>query len=274
MSRELRRVPLDFDWPLKKVWDGFVNPHYRECPEAAKNNCIAGYTPAGKWLESIARLIALVGEEAALEPHAEQVRSRGRIYPHPYLVSWEQAPRTELTRAEIARLRKLEDPERHRAMLRRPSLLPFGPELVALVQGLAKGRELGPFAGGSFSYEIWLTLIQASGVDERWGICKTCDGDGVDPAIRETYEAWEPAPPPTGEGWQLWETTSEGSPVSKVYPTEKAFVQYLIGEGYSEKAAKRFCKSGWAPSGMIEIGEDGQTKQYRDIEAHDALGDE
>jgi len=28
MGREVRRVPLDFDWPLNKTWEGFLNPHY------------------------------------------------------------------------------------------------------------------------------------------------------------------------------------------------------------------------------------------------------
>lgn len=28
MGRELRRVPLDFIWPIKKTWEGFLNPHY------------------------------------------------------------------------------------------------------------------------------------------------------------------------------------------------------------------------------------------------------
>lgn len=26
MSRELKRVPMDFDWPVKEVWRGFVRP--------------------------------------------------------------------------------------------------------------------------------------------------------------------------------------------------------------------------------------------------------
>lgn len=26
MSRELKRVPLDFDWPIGKVWEGFITP--------------------------------------------------------------------------------------------------------------------------------------------------------------------------------------------------------------------------------------------------------
>lgn len=31
MGREIKRVALDFDWPLSKVWEGYVNPHYRKC---------------------------------------------------------------------------------------------------------------------------------------------------------------------------------------------------------------------------------------------------
>lgn len=27
MGREIKRVPVDFDWPLDKVWPGFLNPH-------------------------------------------------------------------------------------------------------------------------------------------------------------------------------------------------------------------------------------------------------
>ncbi|HWI12180.1 MAG TPA: hypothetical protein VNU48_12680, partial [Burkholderiaceae bacterium] len=28
MGRELKRVAIDFDWPVNKVWQGYVNPHY------------------------------------------------------------------------------------------------------------------------------------------------------------------------------------------------------------------------------------------------------
>jgi hypothetical protein len=35
MGREIKRVALDFDWPLDEIWHGYLNPHYaesRECP--------------------------------------------------------------------------------------------------------------------------------------------------------------------------------------------------------------------------------------------------
>lgn len=35
MGRELKRVALDFNWPLHRVWKGFINPHAGppDCPE-------------------------------------------------------------------------------------------------------------------------------------------------------------------------------------------------------------------------------------------------
>lgn len=47
MSRMLKRVPLSFDWPLNKVWRGFLNPYYtlrKECPDCAGS----GYSPRAK----------------------------------------------------------------------------------------------------------------------------------------------------------------------------------------------------------------------------------
>ena len=86
MGREIKRVPLDFNAPLGKEWAGNHNPHYKPCPEDNKT-CFGGYTGAGKWLDAICRLIALVGEEALAEPHAAELKARGRIFPHPYLES-------------------------------------------------------------------------------------------------------------------------------------------------------------------------------------------
>jgi hypothetical protein len=136
-----------------------------------------------------------------------------------------------------------------------PKLLSFGgEEMIALVTGLADGHKPEPMSG-MISYRIFRTLVKAAGLDaDTWGICKVCGGEGLDPAVKEAYEAWQCEGPPQGPGWQLWETVSEGSPVSPVFPDKEAFVQYLIGEGYSEKAARNFTESGWAPSGVIIQG--------------------
>jgi hypothetical protein len=52
--------------------------------------------------------------------------------------------------------------------------------------------------------------------------CTHCEGSGkVWPTskIKQQYDDWKPTDPPTGEGYQLWEDCSEGSPVSPVFAT-------------------------------------------------------
>jgi hypothetical protein len=81
--------------------------------------------------------------------------------------------------------------------------------------------------------------------------CETCYGD--------THRPKEE--PPGGEGWQVWETVSEGSPITPVFPTPEALVDHLCayGDGWSQKppsrqAAEAFVKSGWVPSMVMVDG--------------------
>lgn len=198
--RTVKRVPMDFAWPLHKVWDGYLCKLGGPCPEDGKT-CFNGSTAGGKWLERICRLIALVGDEAACAPNAEHYRARGRIYPHPYLEEWSQAPRTEMP----------------------ASLLPLTSDLVELAKGLGL-REPGGLR--SNYYYVYRKLVEAAGLPESWGTCPACEGHADDPAKRAEVEAWEETPPPSGEGWQLWETCSEGSPVSPVFATADALAEW------------------------------------------------
>lgn len=251
MSREIRRVPLDFDWPLHKPWDGFINTQGRPCPEEGKT-CFGGDTAAMTWLASIARLVALVGEEAVSEPHADALRARGRLYPHPYLVEWPQAPRTS-------------DGKLH----------PFGgEELVALVTGLG-GKRPHMLLGSGNQWQIMKALMKAAGLPEGWGRCPVCGGEGSDPASRAAADAWKSTPPPEGPGWQLWETVSEGSPISPVFPNEAAFGRYLLGQGYSPKAVEEFIRLGWCMSGVGTVTEGPDGPVFVSIRENiESLGDE
>ncbi len=47
---------------------------------------------------------------------------------------------------------------------------------------------------------------------------------------------------------QIYETVSEGTPTSPVFASLDEMVTWLIGEGYSEHAAKMFARDGWALS--------------------------
>lgn len=59
--------------------------------------------------------------------------------------------------------------------------------------------------------------------------CDVCHGDGClwqSPEIKAAYEAWEREEPPAGEGYQLWETVTEGSPQSPVFATLDALCEW------------------------------------------------
>lgn len=184
MGRTLKRVSLDFDWPVHTTWEGYLNPHYKKCQD-----CENGTTADAEWLEAIVSLILLAGEP--------KPRAPGALHPHPYLTH----------------------------LLNRPGRNPT-PRMSELSTGLA-GR--APSVFGHDAIDRWTAqkkIIAAAGLPEDWGICKTCKGDALDPAVKALHEAWEKFEPPTGEGFQLWETTSEGSPISPVFATLDALCEW------------------------------------------------
>lgn len=275
MGRELRRVPLDFSWPLNKIWQGFINPHFKRCPEQDKT-CWGGSTAAGRWVDSICRMLELIGEqsaEAASGQSLAQLRRGGRLFPHPYLEQWPMAPSAGIPESVMDSIR--EEHEEYRDRIRAferwraahpgdSQNVPLTAELLAFVEGLAGGKLRG--MGGGDSWAIQKRLREMAGVPESFGECPVCGGEGIDPVVKEAYEAWEKTDPPEGPGFQLWETISEGSPISPVFPTEEAFIRYLTGEGYSDRAARAFVKTGWAPSMVVAGGE-----VYSGIEAAGVL---
>jgi hypothetical protein len=51
--------------------------------------------------------------------------------------------------------------------------------------------------------------------------------------------------------FQIYETVSEGTPVSPVFADEPAMIAWLIAEGFSQDNAVAFVKTGWAPSARM-----------------------
>lgn len=204
MGREVRRVALDFDWPVEKRWPGFVNPYCRPCPEKDKT-CFNGLTAGGAWLEAIVRLLSVACEDAAYP-------DRNGIYPHPYL---QEMP------LGVSR------PGDHPGIWHRvaPS-----PDLADLWEGLS-GKPVNRFWSGQ--WEVQKAIRDAAGLGPRWGICPVCLGHDQDLQLMANYACWEPTPPPEGPGWQMWETTSEGSPISPVFETPEELARWLADTGAS-----------------------------------------
>jgi len=184
---------MDFDWPLGQVWGGYVMPN--QLREADCPDCNGGWTDAAGWVSAVAYVISGLADDADDE-------ARGKAM-HPWLT-----PLREIS---------------YNSAKGRP-----GPGFAEFADGLAKNVR----PNSIFGREVYATrraLIAAAGLPEDWGHCPTCKGH----ASLERYEgqraeaeAWEWTQPPTGEGWQMWETTSEGSPTSPVFATPEELAEW------------------------------------------------
>lgn len=66
----------------------------------------------------------------------------------------------------------------------------------------------------------------------------------------EEYDKWECDEPPTGEGYQLWETTSEGSPTSPVFESAEELA------GWCEENATIFASFKASRQEWLELFQD------------------
>jgi len=156
--------------------------------ECPSNDCDNGSTLAGAWLEAITHLLMMSGETG------DGDRERPL---HPWL----------------------------EAVALRPDRRP-GPQMAELTVGLA-GRQ--PVFIGHDAIDRWSAskkIIAAAGLPEGWGTCDVCEGSAQHPDDKEAAEAWEPTDPPTGEGYQMWGTTSEGNPMTPVFETLRELAEY------------------------------------------------
>ncbi len=178
LNRELKRASMDFDWPFQKVWKGYINPFYKNCP-ACNGDTI---TKAREVLESAVSSLIYSRVEGISE--------------------------------------------------------------LNLALADKKPEDLSPFGlGGSDKYHIVLKILKLAGLPEKWGWCPLCKGDGMDPAVKEEYENWKQYEPPKGDGYQCWETTSEGSPVSSVFKTYDELCEWLANN--PSGVTKNLTKEDW-----------------------------
>ena len=278
MSRETRRVPLDFDAPLNKIWDGYRTPENLSPPK-----CLAcdgsGYSTEARRLFDLWYGHApfrpedngstpLTPTTPAVRAFAERNVTRA---PHFYGVG-EQAITREATR--LATL--WNSMWSHHLNADDITALIDGDRLWDFTSTCVKGvgwRRIEPAPPHPTPEQVNTWAITSPGHDainasivvgarcEREGkprTCHTCGGRGdVGTAEqRAAYEAWEPTDPPTGDGWQLWETTSEGSPISPVFATGDELAAWMSqnpcgfgGARITLKTAMAWVHGpGWAPS--------------------------
>lgn len=198
MGREVKRVALDFEWPMKKTWKGYIDNPFAD-KTCTNPQCSQGQTALGWYIQSLCYALF---KAAADQHHGNDI--------HPW--TREIAPAAD----------KMAFPGgKH----------PEG--LDEFVAGLCDEKVEGFFPSGLLSgsargsnYDLMRNLFEKAGLKDIH-YCKVCDGTGMQPEFNEQFEAWEDTEPPAGEGWQMWETTSEGSPMSPVFETPEKLARWL-----------------------------------------------
>lgn len=271
MSRTLKRVALDFSWPLRKRWEGYLNPYDGQKCQTCRGSGYSkeakrfqdewyGYssfdpvaygatplTQAHPAIEAFAKRNVESAPEyygtglRALE--AEQYRLY-RLFRNQWSHNLIQEDVDALLRAgrlwdftRIPRTKEQNEVVRQRLADGGNSWLPESngyrptPEEVNTWSMCGMGHD---------SINCW-ACVQAR--CEREGVptgCSICEGEGVlwDPEVKLLHDAWQTQEPPAGEGFQLWETTSEGSPDSPVFSTLKDLCLWCANNATTFGSAK------------------------------------
>lgn len=281
MGREIKRVALDFDWPLEKVWGGYKNPFYTQCIDCP--DCGGtGSSPEARRLskqwygnapfrpEDRGSRPFLPTDECVVTLARRNIEHSPEYYDRGEYALPREAQRlaAHFNRAWMHHLNQddvdaLIDGNRLRDFTHtwtagdgwKPKDPPYRPSAAEVNIWSCYGM-------GHDSINQWICVraeCKRLGYAEQ---CARCHGDGSiwpSEAVKAQAEEWECEEPPAGEGWQIWETVSEGSPITPVFPTREALIDYLVegGDGWDRKRgdggwtrenAEAFVSSAWAPS--------------------------
>lgn len=282
MGREVKRVPLDFKWPMKTIWGGYLNPFYKQCidcpecngsgssPEAThlKNQWYgnASFNPEERgskpflpthekirWLaeRNVKQSPGYYGDDAAAID-----RESNRLANH-FNSGWSNHLNSDDIDALIKknRLRDFTHTWTKETgwKIKEPAYIP-SPE------------EVNDWSLMGLGHDACNKWVCVNAECDRLGYpttCKACDGEGTiwpNQEIKQQAEEYQNIEPPAGDGWQMWETTSEGSPMSPVFSTPEELATWLYENEASSFGSNtssyeqwlKFIKGpGWAPSAFL-----------------------
>lgn len=226
MGRELRRVKLDFDWPIGKVWHGYLNPYRAdECHHCSGS----GYGPKAKSLYD--QWYNWEEQHYRPNPFREGFRYNTKSWSNNVDQDDVQALIDAGRLMDFTRVPLTED---HREIVRKKreaggnSWLPFSNGYIPTA------KEVNEWNLKGIGHDSLNAHICVRAKAERLGYevtCITCEGEGIafqSEDVKKQHEEWEPFDPPKGDGFQLWGTTSEGNPMSPVFETLAELCTWLV----------------------------------------------
>lgn len=283
MGREVKRVALDFDWPLDgEPWKGYLMPDkYDEDPCPA--DCDHGYSQHAAWLrnrwygnehfdpaETGSPL--LTPDTPEVQAFAERNVNRSPEYygRGNWAIRHEAMRLCALWNGMWSHHLEQRDVD---ALITAGRLMNFthawsqdaGRWVPRDPAPVVTAAEVNRWSLGGFGHDslnCGVVVEARCEADGRPYACSACGGYGsveAYPGQRAEAEAWEPIEPPVGEGWQYWETVSEGSPISPVFATREGLVEWLCADyrwgssgPLTRGQAESMVSAGWAPSGIID----------------------
>jgi hypothetical protein len=278
MGREVRRVPIDFSWPIGKTWTGFVNPHHvRQCPTCGGH----GYSPEARrfheqWYGNVPFDPASTGSTPHGPQHPKIVARAGRTVSGARMFGPVEREAERLARdcfdshwahhLSQADVDALVEADRLRDFTH--TFIPGTGWAVKDPPYRPTAQEVNDWSLSGMAHDSinsWVCIKARCAREGAPNQCATCKGNGDDPADAATAalsEAWVETPPPTGDAYQMWENTSEGSPISPPFATPEELAHWLTennASAFGEQGASyagwlRVCKGGWAPSMVIQSG--------------------
>lgn len=282
MGRELKRVPLDFDWPVDKVWHGFLNPFYKHAFDCA--HCAGtGSSPEARRMKdqwygnapfnpADRGSVPFTPEHPAVRAFAErnvgnspEYYGRGEVAiareAHRLAALFNRGWSHHLNAGDVGALiegsRLMDFTHTWEAgegwKKKEPAYMPTPEEVnVWSIRGM-----------GHDSINQWIVVGAEC---KRLGLaaeCAHCSGAGQHwnpPEAEKQADEWERSEPPTGDGYQMWETVSEGSAISPVFTAPEDLAEWLSKNRADsidrDTTAAQWLKfilgPGWAPSLIVD----------------------
>lgn len=221
MGREIKRVALDFDYPINQmIWKGYHSPYNGlECKPCQGT----GESPEFKELSD-----AWYGFDDESKRWCN-----------------------DITQDEVQAL--------------------FDAGRLRDFDGLPTAKEVNEWNKNTpFGHDAINKWICVKARAKRIGIteteCSCCKGKGQlwpDEKFEQLAEDFEWIDPPAGDGYQLWSTTTEGTPMSPVFAKPEDLAVWLVENNAStfayqtttyENWMKFICGSGWSPTMIMHEG--------------------
>jgi hypothetical protein len=315
MGREVKRVALDFNWPLRKVWEGFLNE--RPGPEDCKACGGSGLSPTakklkGQWYGNApftpeengsvpltvdhpavrqfatknavqSEFISIHGFDKGIDLYWK-LAIEGDVEAFINSCSWiknnifyEAQRLIGMWNGQWSHHLNADDVK---ALVDAGRLMDFTcrPRNEEQVELLKKQKEEGGsdywlkdgngyvptpqevndwniFSMGHDAINQWVCVKARCKKLRVSTSCKECKGKGSIWQSKEAmryHNAWRSKEPPKGDGWQIWETVSEGSPVSPVFATPEEIARWMVIPGNDTSTTKGTTYEQWM--GFLGVG--------------------